>query len=148
MAGGVTPDAGMFVHVSRQVKDEERAFVINFDDLAQDKSGTFNLAIQPGDFINVARAGTFYVDGEVQRPNAYPLTRPYTLSQAVVVAGGLTQMTSGGSISVFRNGAKGEMKVTEHDLGRFGLENRKIFRLRKATSSSCRRAPRDSSSTR
>jgi polysaccharide export outer membrane protein len=116
MAGGVTPDAGMFVYVSRQVKDEERSYVINFDDLAQDKSGKFNLAIQPGDFINVARAGSFYVDGEVQRPNAYPLTRPYTLSQAIVQAGGLSQMSSGGSISVFHNGPKGEMKVSEYDL--------------------------------
>lgn len=116
MAGGLTGGAGMFVHVSRQLAAEEQAYVISLDDLANDKSGKFNLFVRAGDFINVPLAGTFYVDGHVERPNAYPLARPYTLSQAVALAGGLAPYAQASNITLIRRGPQAEMQVLYRDL--------------------------------
>jgi len=116
MAGGLTKDAGMFVHLSRQVTDEGKAYVISLRDLANDRSGELNLPVRPGDSVNVPVAGTFYVDGYVEKPNAYPLVQPYTLTQALVLAGGLAPFAQSGSITVFRRGPKEEVEVLNHDL--------------------------------
>jgi polysaccharide export outer membrane protein len=115
-AGGLTRESGMFVHVSRQLAEGEQAYVISLDDLANDKTGKFNLSIRTGDFINVPLAGTFYVDGYVERPNAYPLMRPYTLSQAVTLAGGVSPYGKVSDITVFRRGPKAEVQVLSRDL--------------------------------
>ena len=116
MAGGLTGGAGMFVHVSRQLAAEEQAYLISLDDLANDKSGKFNLSVRAGDFINVPLAGTFFVDGYVERPNAYPLARPYTLSQAVALAGGLAPNAKPSNITIFRRGPQAEVQVLNRDL--------------------------------
>jgi polysaccharide export outer membrane protein len=116
MAGGLTKEAGMFVHLSRQTTEEEKTYVISLDDLAKDNSGKFNLPVRTGDFINVPLAGTFFVDGQVERPNAYPLTSPYTLSQALSVAGGVGTYGKRSEISVLRRGPNQEMQVLNRDL--------------------------------
>jgi polysaccharide biosynthesis/export protein len=114
MAGGITNDAGMFVHVSRQISKEERSYVINLADLASDPTGKLNLSIRPGDFINVPRAGTFFVDGQVERPNAYQLVQPYKLTQALTLAGGIGNYAST-NITIIRR-SKGEMQTITRDL--------------------------------
>jgi polysaccharide export outer membrane protein len=118
MAGGLSTDSGMFVHVSRQLGDEEQGFMISLQDLANDKTGKFNLTIRAGDFINVPRAGTFYVDGYVERPNAYPLNRQYRLSEVVALAGGLAPYAKASEVTVFRRGPESEVKVLYRDLDR------------------------------
>jgi polysaccharide export outer membrane protein len=115
MAGGITNDAGMFVHVSRQVNQEERSYVINLSELANDQTGKLNVPIRPGDFINVPRAGSFFVDGYVDRPNAYPLLQPYKLSQALAMAGGINTYASK-EITVVRRGTKGDVQTLSRDL--------------------------------
>jgi polysaccharide export outer membrane protein len=115
MAGGITPDAGMYVHVSRQKSEKEQAYVINLSELANDPSGKLNVLIRPGDFVNVPRAGSFFVDGQVERPNAYQLVQPYRLSQALAIAGGLSNFAST-EIAILRRGPKGEMQTLSRDL--------------------------------
>jgi polysaccharide export outer membrane protein len=116
MAGGLTKDSGMFIHISRRMAEEERAYMISLDDLANDKSGNFNITIHAGDFINVPAAGTFYVDGYVERPSAYPLVRQYRLSEVVALAGGLAPYAKGSEITVFRRGPEAEVQVMYRDL--------------------------------
>jgi polysaccharide export outer membrane protein len=115
MAGGITPEAGMFVHVSRQIANDERSYVINLSELANDTTGKLNLTVRPGDFINVPRAGSFFVDGQVERPNSYSLVQPYRLSQAVTLAGGLNSFASK-EVTVLRRGPKGELQSINRDL--------------------------------
>jgi polysaccharide export outer membrane protein len=50
-----------------------------------------NMPVQAGDLINVPQAGTFFVDGAVGSPGSYALNRPYTLTRALAVAGGVTR---------------------------------------------------------
>jgi polysaccharide export outer membrane protein len=115
MAGGITKDSGMFVHVSRQIGNEEKSYVINLAELADDPTGKLNVSVRPGDFINVPRAGSFFVDGQVERPNAYQLVQPYRLSQALAVAGGISNYASH-EITILRRGSNGEVKTLTCDL--------------------------------
>jgi protein involved in polysaccharide export with SLBB domain len=115
MAGGITPDAGMYVHVSRQRSEKDQAYVISLSELANDPTGKLNVAVRPGDFVNVPRAGSFFVDGHVERPNAYQLVQPYKLSQAVAVAGGLNNFAST-EVAILRRGPTGEAQTLTRDL--------------------------------
>ena len=47
-----------------------------------------NPPVRPGDVISIPPAGSVMVDGWVQKPGSYPLTRGLTLSGAVAAAGG------------------------------------------------------------
>jgi polysaccharide export outer membrane protein len=47
-----------------------------------------NPAVRPGDVINLPVAGSVLVDGWVQKPGAYPISRGLTVSGAVAAAGG------------------------------------------------------------
>src|SRR5439155_1674845 len=47
-----------------------------------------NPRVRPGDVITVSPAGSVLVDGWVQKPGSYPVTRGLTLSGALAAAGG------------------------------------------------------------
>jgi len=47
-----------------------------------------NPRVRPGDVITVSPAGSVLVDGWVQKPGSYPVTRGLTLSGAIAAAGG------------------------------------------------------------
>ena len=50
------------------------------------------------------RAGTFFVDGAVNKPGAYPFERPYTVTQALATAGGLNNKEAKLSgVTIFRH---------------------------------------------
>jgi polysaccharide biosynthesis/export protein len=115
MAGGIGKDAGMFVHVSRQISSEEQSYVINLGELANDTTGKLNVVVRPGDFINVPRAGSFFIDGYVERPNSYQLVQAYRLSEAMALAGGINTLASK-EIAILRRGPKGEVQTLSRNL--------------------------------
>jgi polysaccharide export outer membrane protein len=88
MAGGITDKAGSQVHVYRQGPEGRQSLVFDLFALASNPAVS-NMPVQVGDVINVPDAGMFFVDGAVNRPGSYPLSRPYTLTQALTVAGGI-----------------------------------------------------------
>jgi protein involved in polysaccharide export with SLBB domain len=92
--------------------------MVRLEDLANDKTGKVNLLVRPGDFINVPVAGTFFIDGYVEKPNAYPLVRPYTLSQAVAVAGGIADFGKTTNINILRRGPNEQVTVLNRDLSK------------------------------
>jgi polysaccharide export outer membrane protein len=47
-----------------------------------------NPQVRPGDVISVAPAGSVLVDGWVDKPGSYPVTRGLTISGAIAAAGG------------------------------------------------------------
>jgi polysaccharide biosynthesis/export protein len=87
IAGGITEKAGNQVHIYRQGPEGRQSLVIDLYALASNRA-VGNTPVQAGDVINVPQAGMFFVDGAVNKPGSYPLSRPYTLSQALTVAGG------------------------------------------------------------
>ena len=50
--------------------------------------GSLNPQVRPGDVISLRPAGSVLVDGWVDKPGSYPVTRGLTLSGAVAAAGG------------------------------------------------------------
>lgn len=72
--------------------------------VAYDESAKFTL--NPGDKIfvyediNYKNNFTYRVEGQVNKPGTYPLTRGITLGKAIEIAGGLTELSSFGNISV------------------------------------------------
>jgi polysaccharide biosynthesis/export protein len=92
-AGGPTKDAGRVVDFApvstRDVRGEP--IVIDLAVLLRDRSGVAN-ALNPvamaGDVLTVAPAGSVLVDGWVDKPGSYPVTRGLTLTGAVAAAGG------------------------------------------------------------
>jgi polysaccharide biosynthesis/export protein len=110
MAGGIHERAGGQAHVYRQGPQGRQTFVIDLLALANNPAQV-NMPVQAGDMISVPLAGTFFVDGAVHKPGAYPLSRTYTLTQALVVAGGVNDALAAYSdVTIFRrrNGAEPE----------------------------------------
>ena len=109
MAGGVTDKAGTQVHIYRQGPQGRESHVIDLLVLASNASlinagnaGLITMPVQAGDVINVAPAGTFFVDGAVKKPGPYPLGRRYSLSQALATAGGVDPELNSSDITIFR----------------------------------------------
>ena len=123
MAGGIGERAGGQVHIYRQGPDGRQTFVVDLLTLATNPE-TVNMPVQGGDVINVQQAGMFFVDGAVGRPGSYPLSRPYTLTQALAIAGGVTRtLASYSEIAIFRQQNGAEAEKIPVDLGEI-LEGR------------------------
>jgi polysaccharide export outer membrane protein len=116
MAGGISERVGSQVHIYRQGTTGRQSYVIDLSVLASNP-GMVNMPIEAGDMINVPQAGMFFVDGAVGRPGSYPLSRPYTLTQALAVAGGATRtLANYGDIAIFRRRAGAEAEKIPVDL--------------------------------
>src|SRR5207245_4400808 len=108
MAGGLMDDAGLTVYVIRKVPadgsptnggggngggdaEARPAQVMTAVDLESLAGGKreLNLPLQAGDVIEVPRAGSFYVGGEVNRSGSFLLKARTTLDQVPAVAGGV-----------------------------------------------------------
>ena len=79
----------------------------------------YNIVIQPADRITVPRdlVGEFYVGGNVNAPNAYPITgRPITLMQAVTIAGGLNAIAWPQKVEVRRRIGENEGGLMQEEI--------------------------------
>jgi polysaccharide export outer membrane protein len=116
MAGGINDKAGRQVYLYRQGSSERQSYVIDLLLLANNP-GLVNMPVQAGDVINVPMAGTFFVDGAVGKPGAYPLNRMYTLTQALAVAGGVNEaLAAYDEVAIFRRQAGSEHQKIPADL--------------------------------
>ncbi len=88
---------------------------INWKDLQLGK-GT-DVGLQDGDIINVPKAQTFFITGQVRNGGPYVLEPGTTIQQAIAMAGGLNERGSDRGITVTRivNGKSTEIKVTLED---------------------------------
>jgi polysaccharide export outer membrane protein len=94
MAGGVRPDAGHSVIITRQKVwgllplpgarfDESGEFNIaevNLKDVIEARRPELNIAIRPNDIISIPRAEVVQVLGTVKRPGSFPMNQRGTLS--------------------------------------------------------------------
>jgi protein involved in polysaccharide export with SLBB domain len=69
---------------------------------------TLNLPLTHGDVINIPVTGKVFVGGEVWRPGGFPIGgKRMTLSQAIVLAGGVRPRAKGSETRIFRYSEKG-----------------------------------------
>jgi polysaccharide export outer membrane protein len=74
--------------------------------------------LQDGDTINVPKAQSVFVTGQVKSSGAYAVERGTTVLQVVSLAGGLTDRGADGRIRILRtvNGKKVELKAKLTDI--------------------------------
>jgi polysaccharide export outer membrane protein len=125
-AGGITDKAGNQVFLYRKEPNGKReTAVIDLMVLANpagqitnsQDAAMVNMAVMAGDVINVPQAGMFFVDGAIRRPGSYPLSRNYTLTQALATAGGADpELADYGSISIYRRHGPTNVETITVDL--------------------------------
>lgn len=81
-----------------------------------DTGRVFNPRVRAGDVITVSPAGSVLVDGWVQKPGSYPVTRGLTLAGAVAAAGGHLFPADRRQATVKRVLAQGEQRYFTVDL--------------------------------
>jgi len=87
---------------------------VNINSLLKGNFGQ-NLAIQPGDIINIPEGDIFFVAGEVRSPGSFPLKDGTTLRQAISLAQGITFRAKPSMGLIFREdpttGKRQEIKI-------------------------------------
>jgi polysaccharide export outer membrane protein len=108
LAGGALPDSADVVTLVRVVDGKSRKYDIDLPALF--KSGDFsqNPEVIAGDSIYVARAPTFYIYGEVNRPGVYRMEKDMTLMQALSMGGGITLRGTEKNIQIRRRDGSGK----------------------------------------
>ena len=129
-AGAITPQAGNEVQIIRsptgaasagpvlaQGGDPEvEVTVVSLDEL---RSGLLaRVTVGDGDTVNVLKAATFFVTGEVSSPGPYVWIQGMTVRQAIALASGYTNRGSSRGIKIERmvDDVKMEVGVNEDDL--------------------------------
>jgi polysaccharide export outer membrane protein len=90
--GSLTGSAGdevIVIRISKVGGAQERR-TINIKDMEQGKAGV-DVALEDGDIVNVPLAKRFFISGLVKRPGSYKWSAGTTVSQAIVMVGGLTE---------------------------------------------------------
>jgi polysaccharide export outer membrane protein len=102
MAGSPTQSASNEIIVQHPPKAGEKApdpIVVNRKDL---ELGRADITLQDGDVINVPVAKRFFISGMVKNPGAYVFDPGMTVSQAIVLSGGLNDRGSDRRIKIGR----------------------------------------------
>jgi polysaccharide export outer membrane protein len=88
-----------------------KTFVIDLEELLVKGDLTLNLPLIHGDVINIPVSGKVFVGGEVKSPGGFPLKgKKMTVSQAIVMAGGLIFEANGEETKIFRFTGKSSEK--------------------------------------
>ncbi len=104
---------------------------IEFDDLM----GTINqqpllVPLVSGDTVMVPEAGSYEVDGEVQRPGSYKITSRASVMGAIASAGGFTYSADVKKVEVIREIGDGRKALATIDLEEVALSGGHDIRLR------------------
>ncbi|MCU1323868.1 MAG: hypothetical protein JWM43_3517 [Acidobacteriaceae bacterium] len=129
MAGGIRPDAGPKIIITRQLKwgslplpdartDATHAYTtasISLDDLMNSTDPENNIFIQPNDVISIPKAQIVYVVGNVKKAGGFQLSSRGTVSilQAVALAEGLSPDAAGSRARIIRPAPGGDGKPKE-----------------------------------
>jgi polysaccharide export outer membrane protein len=117
-ASGVAPNAGRLVNIIHR-SDPNTPQRVALDPDGADSGVDHNPELQPGDTVEVSRAGLVYVVGDVNRPGGFPVDPVQGLSvvQALTLAWGPTQNAAAGKALLIRE-QKGGRTLTALNLKR------------------------------
>jgi polysaccharide export outer membrane protein len=123
-AGGLTRDAGEEIIIIRQLAaGDSKAIRISIDGLFVQGDPKLNVALEPGDVINIPvdKSVLIYVFGQVKNPGALQVKRSSlpTLTQAIAQAGGFTDRANRKKVNIRRKDVTGkelEIRVNIRDI--------------------------------
>jgi polysaccharide export outer membrane protein len=130
-AGSPTSSASNEISVSRQKRNADGTLVsgsavdiirVNLKELQLGTAGR-DIVLQDGDLINVPKAQTFIVTGQVRNSGALIWDPGMTVQQAIALAGGLTERGSDRRIQIERIQPDGKTKKIGATLGDKVLPN-------------------------
>jgi polysaccharide biosynthesis/export protein len=133
LAGGLRPDAGPVIKVSRDSADDASTFPsgirptlteghitaeIPVTSLFSGQKPGENIAILPGDVITVPKEKLVYVVGDVKRAGGFPIgeTDDFTVLKALSMAEGLDSFADTAHTRILRAGTNGRRTEEEIDL--------------------------------
>lgn len=113
VAQGVTQDAASIAYLARKdrKKGSVKNYIVDLDALIKRGDMNYNVAIAGGDVIFVPEAGKCFVDGAVRVPGTYPLKGEMTITEAIVLAGGLTAYADNDKIKLIRYVGNGKRNI-------------------------------------
>lgn len=130
LSGGIRPDAGSTIIVTRQPRfgavaaPGAKVTLINgystanfsLDNLMSSKDPQDNILIEPGDVVSIPKADLIYVVGDVRRAGGFPLSshKSVSLLQAVSLAEGLGPNASSKHARILRPAPDGD--GTPHEI--------------------------------
>src|SRR5262245_3951508 len=119
LAGSPTTNAAnevIVIHPSKPGEPPSEPITVNRKELELGRAGR-DVVLQDGDIVNVPQAKRFYISGFVKNPGYYVLDIGTTVSQAIVLAGGLSDRGSDRRVHVQRvvNGKSVELPIELED---------------------------------
>ncbi|HKB13759.1 MAG TPA: polysaccharide biosynthesis/export family protein [Vicinamibacterales bacterium] len=119
LAGSPTTNAAnevIVIHPPKPGEKPSEPITVNRKQLELGQAGR-EVVLQDGDIVNVPQAKRFYISGFVKNPGYYVLDTGTTVSQAIVLAGGLSERGSDRRIRVNRvvNGKTIELPIELED---------------------------------
>jgi polysaccharide biosynthesis/export protein len=119
LAGSPTTNAAnevIVIHPPKAGETPSDPITVNRKELEVGRAGR-DVVLQDGDIVNVPQAKRFYISGFVKNPGYYVLDTGTTVSQAIVLAGGLSDRGSDRRLRVNRvvNGKTVELPIELED---------------------------------
>jgi polysaccharide export outer membrane protein len=121
-AGGLTPDAGKEIIITRQLSDGNKTSLkIPVEELLLNGNPSLDIPLQPDDIINVPvdKIVLIYVTGQVKNPGALEVRSSNipTVLRAIAMAGGFDDRASKGKVLIKRTDETGEEIEIKVDVG-------------------------------
>lgn len=119
MAKGLEEGAGTIAYVTRTENGTQSKLMVDLDDLLkkEETPGKGNIQLRAGDKVYVPEASNVFVDGAVRTPGSYPINEgETTLSQAIVMAGGVASYADESDVNLVRYAGNGKREVINVDL--------------------------------
>ncbi len=113
-AGGLTPDAGSLATIKRNSDSgkNKETIVIDLEKLIKKGDTSLNVSIQGNDSIYISKAKTYYVSGEVKKPDSYKYEADVTVIKAITMAGGFSKIAAKEKVKIIRT-VDGEKRIFE-----------------------------------
>jgi polysaccharide export outer membrane protein len=104
IGNGLKKEAGAFAYITRSEAKSGKTlnYIVDLEDLVKNGNMARNHVILGGDVIFIPKSGQCFVDGAVRKPGTYPLESNMTITQAIVLAGGLAGYADDDSIKLVR----------------------------------------------
>ncbi len=116
LSGGLTKEAGDKATIKRKAidagKEKEGLITIDLRRLIDQGDASLDVLLMDNDSIYIAKAGVFYITGEIRKPDAYKHEEGLTVIKAATMAGGFSDKAAPGRIKIIRKVDKKE-KVIE-----------------------------------